>query len=158
MTESFLSDSHISGYSIRNIPIIVIPVHTPMVFSDSRACSTAPVLTSEAMSNIFSVASKPGRGSGSSTSQTLLKMMKYITPRNPANIEATIAINASLNASPSSNVIRGPSASEYCAFDASKKIAGNVKMNPVDACVAPVVAEVAMLTSEGDHFSAIPNR
>ena len=29
-------------------------------------------------------------------------------------------------------------------------------MNPVDACVAPVVAEVAMLTSEGDHFKAIP--
>ena len=30
-------------------------------------------------------------------------------------------------------------------------------MNPVEACVAPVVAEVAMLTSDGDHFSAIPN-
>ena len=36
---------------------MVIPVHNPMVFSDSRACSTAPVLTSEAMSNIFNVAS-----------------------------------------------------------------------------------------------------
>jgi hypothetical protein len=59
--------------------------------------------------------------------------MKYITPRNPANIEATIAINASLNASPSSNVINGPSANEYCAFDARRKIAGNVKMNPVEA-------------------------
>ena len=31
-------------------------------------------------------------------------------------------------------------------------------MNPVEACVAPVVALVAILTSEGDHFSAIPSR
>ena len=146
------------GYSIKNIPIMVIPVHNPMVFSDSRACSTAPVLTSEAISSIFSVASKPGNGNGSSTNQTRLKMMKYITPKNPANMDATIAMNASRNASPSSSVIKGPSAKEYCAFDASKKIAGKVKMNPVEACVAPVVADVAMLTSEGDHLSAIPRR
>ena len=33
---------------------------------------------------------------------------------------------------------------------------GNVKIKPVDAWVAPVVAEVAILTSEGDHFKAIP--
>ena len=32
------------------------------------------------------------------------------------------------------------------------------KMNPVEACVAPVVADVAMFTSEGDHFSAMPRR
>ena len=31
-------------------------------------------------------------------------------------------------------------------------------MKPVDAWVAPVVAEVAMFTSEGDHFSAMPRR
>ena len=143
---------------MRNIPIIVIPVQKPIVFNDSRACSTAPVFTSEAISSIFRVASKPGKGRGSSTSHTRLKIMKYMTPRKPANIEATMAINASLNASPSSNVIKGPSANEYCAFDASKKIAGNVKMNPVEACVAPVVAEVAMFTSEGDHLRAIPRR
>ena len=153
MTESFLS-SGMSGYSIKNIPIIVIPVHTPMVFSDSRV--RQPLLTSEAMSNIFSVASKPGRG----------RIFNEPNPSEDDKIHHTEessehggynAINVSLKA-PSSNVIRGPSASEYCAFDANKKIAGNVKMNPVEACVAPVVAEVAMLTSEGDHFSAIPNR
>ena len=37
-------------------------------------------------------------------------------------------------------------------------MAGNVKMKPVEACVAPVVALVAMLTSEGDHFKAIPSK
>ena len=37
-------------------------------------------------------------------------------------------------------------------------MAGNVKMNPVDAWVAPVVAEVAMLISEGDQRSAMPSR
>ena len=31
-------------------------------------------------------------------------------------------------------------------------------MKPVEAWVAPVVAEVEMLTSEGDHCSAIPVR
>ena len=82
-----------------------------MVFNESRACSTAPVLTSEAISSIFSVASKPGRGSGSSTNQTLRKIMKYITPRKPANILATMPINAKLNASPSPKVISGPLAS-----------------------------------------------
>ena len=99
-----------SGYSIRNNPTIVITVQTPMVFSESRACSTAPVLTSEEMSSILSVASKPGRGNGSSTSQTLLKMMKYITPRNPANMEATMPMKARVNASPSSKETNGPSA------------------------------------------------
>ena len=92
---------------------MVIPVHKPIVFNDSRACSTAPVLTSEAMSSIFRVASKPGKGNGSSTNQTRLKIMKYITPRKPANIEATMAMKANRNASPSSSVISGPSASEY---------------------------------------------
>ena len=143
---------------MRNIPIIVRPVHKPIVFNDSRACSTAPVFTSEAMSSILSVASNPGNGRGSSTSHTRLKIMKYMTPRKPANIEATIAIKASRNASPSSNVIKGPSAKEYWAFEASKKMAGNVKMNPVEAWVAPVVADVAMFTSDGDHLSAIPRR
>ena len=58
-------------------------------------------------------------------------MMKYITPKKPANIEATIAMKASLNASPSSSVINGPSANEYWAFDASKKIAGmDQNLNP----------------------------
>ena len=33
-----------------NRAIIVIPVQTPIVFKESRACSTAPVLTSLAMS------------------------------------------------------------------------------------------------------------
>ena len=133
MTDSFLSDNQMSGYSIRNIPIIVIPVQKPIVFNDSRACSTAPVFTSDAISSILRVASKPGNGSGSSTSHTRLKIMKYITPRKPANMEATMAMNANRNASPSSNVIKGPSANEYWAFDASKKIAGKVKMNPVEA-------------------------
>ena len=77
---------------------MVRTVQIPMVLSESRACSTAPVLTSEEMSNIFSVASKPGRGSGSSTSHTRLKMMKYITPRNPANMDATMPMKASVNA------------------------------------------------------------
>ena len=137
---------------------MVIAVQIPIVCNDSLACSTAPVFTSEAISSIFKVASKPGSGSGSSTNQTLRKIMKYITPRNPANILATIPMKAKLNASPSANVISGPLANSYRASLASRKIAGNVKMNPVDAWVAPVVAEVAMLTSEGDHFSAIPSK
>ena len=83
-------------------------------------------------------------------------MMKYITPRNPANIDATIPTKAKRIVSPSPKTIRGPSANQYCGSAASRKIAGKVKMNPVDAWVAPVVAEVAMLTSEGDHFKAIP--
>ncbi len=128
-----MSSNHISGYSTRNNPIIVIPVQTPIFFKESLACSTAPVLTSEAISNIFKVASNPGRGSGSSTSQTRLKMMKYITPRNPANILATIPIKARLNASPLPKLISGPLASSYLASDARRKIAGNVKINPVDA-------------------------
>ena len=33
-----------------------------------------------------------------------------------------------------------------------------MKINPVEACVAPVVALVAILTSDGDHFRAIPRR
>ena len=37
-------------------------------------------------------------------------------------------------------------------------MAGNVKMKPIDALVAPVVALVAMLTSDGDHWRAIPSR
>ena len=84
--------------------------------------------------------------------------MKYITPRKPANILATIPMNAKLKASPSAKVIRGPLANSYLASLASRKIAGNVKINPVDACVAPVVADVAIFTSEGDHFNAIPSR
>ena len=140
-----------------NSATMVIAVHTPIVFRESLACSTAPELTSLAMSSIFRVASKPGNGRGSSTNHTRLKMMKYITPKNPANIDATIPTNANLRVSPEPRTIRGPSANEYCGSAASKKIAGNVKMNPVDACVAPVVADVAMLTSEGDHFKAIPN-
>ena len=93
---------------------MVIPVHNPMVFKDSRACSTAPELTSLAMSSIFRVASKPGNGSGSSTNHTRLKIMKYITPRNPANIDATIPTKASLSVSPEPRTIRGPSANQYC--------------------------------------------
>ena len=143
---------------MRNKPTMVTTVQTPMVFKESRACSTAPVLTSEEMSNIFSVASKPGRGSGSSTSHTLRKMMKYITPKNPANMEATIPMKAKVKASPSSNVTSGPSAKAYAGWLAKRKIAGKVKMKPVEACVAPVVADVAMLTSEGDHLSAMPSK
>ena len=112
---------------------MVNPVQIPMVFSDSRACSTAPVLTSEAMSSIFKVASKPGNGRGSSTNQTRLKIIKYITPKKPANILATIPIKARLTASPSANVIKGPLASSYRASLARRNIAGNVKINPVDA-------------------------
>ena len=112
---------------------MVNPVQIPMVFSDSRACSTAPVLTSDAMSNIFKVASKPGNGRGSSTNQTRLKIIKYITPKKPANILATIPIKARLTASPSANVINGPLASSYRASLARRNIAGNVKINPVDA-------------------------
>ncbi len=141
-----------------NNPTIVIIVQTPIVFREALACSTAPVLTSLAISNIFNVASKPGRGRGSSTNQTLLKIMKYIIPRNPANILATIPINARVNVCPASRVISGPEAKKYWGFVANKKIAGKVKIKPVDAWVAPVVADVAMLTSEGLHFSAIPSR
>ena len=110
------------------------------------------------MSSILRVASKPGKGSGSSTNHTRLKMMKYITPRKPANIDATMPMKAKRSASPSPKMMRGPAANSYWDCEASKKMAGKVKMNPVDACVAPVVAEVAMLTSDGDHFSAMPSR
>ena len=112
---------------------MVIAVQTPIVFRDSLACSTAPVLTSLAISSIFSVASNPGKGSGSSTNQTRLKIMKYITPKKPANIDATIPTNASRIVSPSPNSIKAPSANQYCGSAANKKIAGNVKMKPVDA-------------------------
>ncbi len=73
---------------------MVITVETPTVFSESFACSAAPLETSQAISNKTNVASKPGIGSGSSTNQTRLKIMKYITPKNPANIEAIIPMNA----------------------------------------------------------------
>ena len=144
------------GYSTKNNAPMVMVVHHPMVFSESRACSTAPVLTSEAMSSILSVASKPGSGSGSSTNQTLRKMMKYMIPRKPANILATMPTKARLNVS--ALLMRGPSAKKYFGSEASKKIAGKVKMKPVEAWVAPVVADVAMLTSDGDHLSAMPRR
>ena len=97
---------------MNNAPI-VITVHTPIVRNESLACSTAPVLTSLAMSSIFRVASKPGSGRGSSTNQTRLKMMKYITPKNPANIEATIPTKASRKVSPSPKVMSGPVANSY---------------------------------------------
>ena len=92
---------------------MVIAVQTPIVFSDSLACSTAPVETSLAMSSILRVASNPGKGRGSSTSHTRLKMMKYITPRKPANIDATIPTNAKRIVSPSPKTIRGPSDNQY---------------------------------------------
>ena len=50
-----------------------------------------------------------------------------------------------MNASPSANVISGPLANSYLASLASRKIAGNVKMNPVER-ESPVVADVAILT------------
>ena len=78
---------------------MVRTVQIPTVFSDSRAASAEPVLTSDAMSSIFRVASNPGIGRGSSTSQTRLKMMKYITPRKPANIEAMMPMKARLRVS-----------------------------------------------------------
>ena len=31
-------------------------------------------------------------------------------------------------------------------------------MNPIEALVAPVVALVEILTSDGDHFNAMPRR
>ena len=82
-----------------NMKPIVMTVQRPTVLSESLAASAEPVLTSEAMSSIFSVASKPGIGRGSSTSQTLRKMMKYITPRKPANIDATIPMKARFSVS-----------------------------------------------------------
>ena len=82
-----------------NISPIVSTVHTPTVLSESRAASAEPLLTSEDISSIFRVASKPGMGRGSSTSQTRLKIMKYMTPRNPANIDAMIPMNARLRVS-----------------------------------------------------------
>ena len=90
-----------------NMNAMVATVHTPTVFKESLAASAAPVLTSEAMSSIFKVASKPGIGNGSSTSQTLLKIMKYITPRKPANIDAIMPMNA--NCRVSTEEIRNPS-------------------------------------------------
>ena len=135
---------------------IVATVHTPTVFKESRAASAAPVLTSEAMSSIFNVASKPGIGRGSSTSQTLLKIMKYITPRKPANMDAIIPMKASCSVS--TEDIRKPSPTRYESEYARRNMAGKVKMKPVEACVAPVVALVAILTSEGDHFRAIPSK
>ncbi len=37
-------------------------------------------------------------------------------------------------------------------------MAGKVKMKPIEAFVAPVVALVEIFTSEGDHFRAMPSR
>ena len=59
------------------------------------------------MSSILRVASNPGMGSGSSTNQTRLNMMKYITPRKPANIDAMMPMNASWKVS--TEDIRWPS-------------------------------------------------
>ena len=92
---------------MRNMKPIVRTVHSPTVLSESRAASAAPLFTSEAMSSIFRVASNPGIGSGSSTNHTRLKMMKYMTPRNPANIEAMMPMKASWNVS--TDEIRWPS-------------------------------------------------
>ena len=58
----------------------------------------------------------------------------------------------------STEVIRKTSPSLYFSEEESRKIAGNVKMKPIEALVAPVVAEVEMLTSDGDHCKAIPSR
>ena len=58
----------------------------------------------------------------------------------------------------STEVIRKTSPSLYFSEEESRKIAGNVKMKPIEALVAPVVAEVEMLISEGDHCKAIPSR
>ena len=153
---NFLPFAQIKGYSTKNKAPMVMVVHQPIVFKDARACSTAPVFTSDAISSILSVASKPGNGSGSSTSQTRRKMMKYMIPKKPANILATIPTNARLNVS--ALLIRGPSAKKYRESEAKRKIAGKVKIKPVEAWVAPVVAEVAMFTSDGDHLRAIPKR
>ena len=116
-----------------NNAIIVIPVHNPIVFKESRACSTAPVLTSLAMSSILRVASKPGSGSGSSTNHTRRNIMKYITPKNPANIEATIPTNAKRIVSPAPRRINGSPDNQYSSFAARRKIAGKVNIKPVDA-------------------------
>ncbi len=65
------------------------------------------------------------------------------------------------NCQTSGEVIKASPPTKYLALGpvwANKNIAGKVKMNPVEACVAPVVAEVAMLTSLGVHRNAIPNR
>ena len=83
-------------------------------------------------------------------------MMKYMIPKKPANMLATIPTKAKLNVS--AFEISGPVANSYRASEARRKIAGKVKINPVEAGVAPVVAEVAMLTSEGDHLRAIPSK
>ena len=80
---------------MRNMNAIVSTVDSPTVFSDSLAWSAAPTFTSQAMSSRTNVASNPGIGSGSSTSQTLRKMMKYMIPRKPANIDAMMPMNAS---------------------------------------------------------------
>ena len=133
MSAILRSPIQIKGYSIRNKPIIVKPVQAPIVFKESLACLTAPVFTSLEISSILRVASKPGNGSGSSTSQTLRNMIKYITPRKPANMLATMPTKARRKASPSSRVIKGPLANSYFAFVARRKIAGNVKMKPVHA-------------------------
>ena len=49
---------------------------------------------SPAISINFIFASKPGRGKGSSTNHTRLKIMKYKHPKKPPRIEATIATPA----------------------------------------------------------------
>ena len=90
---------------------MVRSVHMPTVLRESLAASAAPVLTSEAMSSIFRVASKPGIGSGSSTSHTLLKIMKYMTPKKPANIDAIMPMKASCTVS--TDEIRKPSPTLY---------------------------------------------
>ena len=84
-----------NGQSLRNVKNITIAVEIPTKRIECIALSIPPSLeVSPAISISLMLASKPGNGKGSSTNQTLLKIIKYKQPRNPPKIEATIATPA----------------------------------------------------------------
>ena len=84
-----------NGQSLKKVKNITIAVEIPTNRIECIALSIPPSFdVSPAMSISLIFASKPGKGNGSSTNHTLLKIMKYKQPRNPPNMEATIATPA----------------------------------------------------------------
>ena len=70
-----------------NRAIIVIPVQTPIVFKESRVCSTAPVLTSS-LCPAFSMASKLQRRHDLQIfNETCPKIMKQYYTKETQNID-----------------------------------------------------------------------
>ncbi len=92
------------GQSLKKVKNITTAVESPTSLMECIALSIPPSFeVSPAMSINFMLASKPGRGNGSSTSHTRLNMMKYKQPKKPPKIEATIATPANAQESGNSN-------------------------------------------------------